>query len=69
MVEVLYVVAGLLTGGTVALKFIAPRTKTRKDDKVLEVLEKIPVQTILDFLTKKGVTVAVPRAQVRDNRS
>lgn len=68
MVEiVLYTVAGLLTGGTFALKFIAPRTKTTKDDKALEVLKKIPVQTILEFLTKKGVVV--PRDKVRDHRS
>ena len=67
MLEVLYVVAGLITGGTVALKFIAPKTKTTKDDEVLKVLEKIPVQTILEFLTKKGVVV--PRDKVRDHRS
>lgn len=33
-------VLGLLAGGIAALKYIAPRTKTKADDKVLEGLEK-----------------------------
>jgi hypothetical protein len=33
-------VTGLVAGAIVALRFIAPKTKTLKDDKVLEVLEK-----------------------------
>lgn len=37
---ILVFVTGLLTGAVAALKIIAPKTKTTKDDKVLEVLEK-----------------------------
>lgn len=41
MIELaLTLVAGLVAGAIVALKYIAPKTKTTKDDKVLEVLEK-----------------------------
>lgn len=32
---------GLLGGAIAALKVIAPRTKTKADDKALEVLEKV----------------------------
>ena len=37
---VLLFVTGVLTGAVAALKIIAPRTKTTKDDKVLEYAEK-----------------------------
>jgi hypothetical protein len=39
--SVLALVTAFLSGGVVALKVIAPRTKTDKDDKVLSVLEKV----------------------------
>lgn len=44
--SVLVVITAFLTGAVAALKYIAPRTKTTKDDKALEwsekVLEKLP---------------------------
>lgn len=40
LATILVFLTGLLAGGVAALKVIAPRTKTTKDDKVLEVLEK-----------------------------
>ena len=40
MVElVLAAVVGLVTGAVVALKVVAPKTKTKKDDDVLKFLE------------------------------
>lgn len=39
---VLVFAAGLVAGAIAALKIIAPKTKTKVDDKVLEVLEKLP---------------------------
>lgn len=33
-------VSGGVAGALVALRFIAPRTKSKKDDRVLEVLER-----------------------------
>lgn len=44
---VLVFVTGLLAGAVAALKIIAPRTKTTKDDKALEYAEKA-----LDVLPK-----------------
>lgn len=40
LATILVFLTGLLAGGIAALKVIAPKTKTTKDDKVLEVLEK-----------------------------
>lgn len=37
---VIAVVAGILVGAVAALKVIAPRTKTKVDDKALELAEK-----------------------------
>lgn len=36
-------VGGALAGAVVALKVIAPKTKTSKDDKILEILAKVEV--------------------------
>jgi hypothetical protein len=48
LTTVLVFVTGLLAGAIAALKVIAPRTKTTKDDKLLEAFEKAE-----DFLPKK----------------
>ena len=41
LLAVLGYVGAAVAGGLVSLKVIAPRTKTKKDDKVLEVLERV----------------------------
>lgn len=66
------VVLGAVAGATAALKVIAPKTKTTKDDKVLEVLEKVPTTTLLEMLTKRGVVLSAsptPRQVVVDHRT
>lgn len=38
---VVAVVVALVTGGVVGLKVLAPKTKSKTDDKILALLEKI----------------------------
>lgn len=76
---VLVFVTGVLAGAIAALKVIAPRTKTKTDDKVLEYAEK--AKDVLDLLPKpapapvareavevKTVSGFDPKANVRDHR-
>jgi len=48
---VLSVLAAVLAGAVVALKVIAPLTKTTADDKLLDYAEK--AEAVIDPLTKK----------------
>lgn len=57
MLTVLYIVVSVLVGAVAALKLIAPVTATSTDDKVLALLEKVPVEKVLELLAKKGVKV------------
>ena len=41
LLTVLGYLGAAVAGGLVSLKVIAPSTKTKKDDKVLEVLERV----------------------------
>lgn len=49
------VVLAAVSGAIVALKVIAPKTKTTADDKVLAFAEKyeVPLEELLALLTKK----------------
>lgn len=60
---------GLVSGAIVALKIIAPRTKTKKDDRVLEALEKLP-KLPPSFLATEAPTSSAPapRDRTRDHR-
>lgn len=51
MTTLLLVLSALLAGAVVALKVIAPMTKTTVDDTVLEYAEK--AEAVIDPLTKK----------------
>ena len=67
--DVLVYLAGAVSAAIVILKVVAPRTKTTKDDEVLEALEKVR-----PYLPAKGDGKAEPhvdavsREQVRDHR-
>lgn len=67
--DVLVYLAGAVSAAIVILKVVAPRTKTKKDDEVLEALEKVR-----PYLPAKGDgkvephVDAVSREQVRDHR-
>jgi hypothetical protein len=69
LTELVYLAGGVVSGLVVALKIIAPRTRTKKDDWVLEKLE------IADkYLPGKGDgsaakrVDAVSREPIRDHR-
>lgn len=47
----LAVIAGVIAGVIAALKIIAPKTKTTKDDKVLEAAEK--AEPVVDLIRRK----------------
>lgn len=70
MSTILAFVGGAVSAAIVILKVVAPRTKTTKDDKVLEVLERAA-----PYLPAKGTgdvakpVDAVSREQVRDHRA
>lgn len=48
-------VVGLVAGAIVALRLIAPKTKTKTDDEILAFAEKyqVPLESLLEFLQKK----------------
>lgn len=48
---VISIAVSLFVGGVAALKFVAPKTKTDKDDKVLAALEKL--EPLVEFLKTK----------------
>lgn len=54
MALLIYVLLGVVAGVGVGLKVIAPKTKTKLDDDVLEFLEKykVPVEEFLHLLEK-----------------
>jgi hypothetical protein len=41
LIDALVFASGVLAGAIAALKIIAPRTATKKDDRALEILEKV----------------------------
>lgn len=41
LVTILLIAGGVLTGAIAALKLIAPKTATKKDDELLKALERI----------------------------
>jgi type III secretory pathway component EscS len=51
----IYVVTALLVGAVAGLKVLAPRTKTKLDDDVVEFLVKyqVPIEDFLALLAKK----------------
>lgn len=55
---ILVFTTGVLAGVIAALKIIAPKTKTLKDDKALDVMEK--AKEVLDAVTPKA-----PKAPVK----
>lgn len=73
---ILALVTAFLAGGVAALKIIAPRTKTTKDDQILayaeaalEVLPKpAPVAAKRETAEVKTVAGFDPKANVRDHR-
>lgn len=52
---VLLVVLTLFVGVVAGLKIVAPITATSTDDKILSVLEKIPLEKILEYLKTRKV--------------
>lgn len=64
--------SGVVSGAIVALKVIAPRTKTKVDDKVLSGLEKakdvLDVVSPVDVPAGKPSAPQAPRPQKRDHR-
>lgn len=79
VLETLLIVSGLLNAGLIALKVVAPRTKTPLDDKVLTVLDKygVPLVEYLQALYGPVVDKTLsdnkvgnePRPQARDHRT
>lgn len=57
LTTVLFVVLGVLLGVIGALKVIAPATATNTDDKVLALLEKVPVEKLLEYVKTRGLKV------------
>ncbi len=51
----IYVLLALLVGAVAGLKILAPRTKTKVDDDVVEFLVKyeVPIEEFLQLLAKK----------------
>jgi len=68
--ETVLALLGAVVGGAIlALKVIAPRTKTTADDKALEILEAArPYLPAKGDGTKAAPVDAVSREQVRDHR-
>jgi hypothetical protein len=63
--------AGSFVAGAVSVfAFLAPKTKTKVDDRVLAVLKKygVPLAEFLETQSRKA-PVVVPRERVRDNRT
>lgn len=57
---VIAVASGLVAGAVVALKYIAPKTATKKDDELLALLEKVvPYLPAPVAAEAKGVAVAL----------
>ena len=55
LTTVLFVAAGVLAGLLAGLKIVAPLTVNSTDDKVLSVLEKIPLEKILQYVATRKV--------------
>lgn len=51
----IYIVSALLVGAIAGLKVLAPKTKTKVDDDVVEFLTKynVPIEDFLALLAKK----------------
>jgi hypothetical protein len=41
LVQILFIAGGVLAGAIAALKLIAPKTVTKKDDELLKALERV----------------------------
>jgi hypothetical protein len=67
--DVLVYLAGAVSAAIVILKVVAPRTKTTKDDAVLDALEKVrPYLPAKGEAEKAAPVDAVSREKVRDHR-
>jgi hypothetical protein len=67
--DVLVYLAGAVSAAIVILKVVAPRTKTTKDDAVLDALEKVrPYLPAKGDEAKPAPVDAVSREKVRDHR-